>query len=78
MATAPWWTEADQAETNLAVWVLVGALEAMPAGHPLRAVIIQATIDWYVGRCLASRAEWFRRQHLLALLGDLETERRAA
>lgn len=71
MPTAPWWTDADRAETNVAVWALVCALDEMPADHPQRSVAIEATLDWYRGRCLLSRAVWLRRQVLLEHLADV-------
>lgn len=78
MATAPWWTEADQAELNLALWTMICALETIPKGHPARGVIIDAVLEWRQLRILTSKAEWFRRRHLLAQLHEIQAVRAAA
>lgn len=70
MTTAPWWTEADEAELNIAVWELVCVLDGI-TDIVRRRLAIQALLDWYKRRCLLSRAEWLRRRHLTAYLDEI-------
>jgi hypothetical protein len=66
---APWWTEADQAELDVAIWNVVDAGLANPA---CRDEVISLLCDWYERRMLMSKAEWLRRRHLRDRLAEIE------
>jgi hypothetical protein len=86
--TTPWITEADLAELDAAIEALVDVAFnhredgcATCADAPYRCARLtkatEALVRWWELRQLASKAEWFRRRHILAALAAL-TERRAA
>ena len=66
---APWWTEADQAELDLAIYAMVDAALSEPA---CRLEVVTLLMDWYERRLLVSKAEWLRRRHLYGRLAEVE------
>ena len=62
-----WWTEADQAELEVALWELVYRLsftEDLTTRHRM----IEVFLDWREKRDLLSKAEHLRRRHIEKLL----------
>jgi hypothetical protein len=68
--TPPWWTDADQAELDVAIWALIVALEVVEG--PKRGQLIEAVLDWWRMRHLVSKAEWLRGRHLEDRLREIE------
>jgi len=62
-----WWTEADQAELDAALWEMVCALDGLE-DKEARGRIIDLVLEWRERRMLLSKAEWFRRRHVEAML----------
>ena len=71
-----WWTEADDAEIDIAVWELVSVAEshkgceacagAKSRGHNFCAPFtraVEALCEWKERRSLLSRAEFYRAMH---------------
>jgi hypothetical protein len=72
--SAPWWTDADQAEADTIAWLLADLLpqhwqECLWCEHapvtglyncPQVLAVFQAVEDWRTGRDLLSRAEFLR------------------
>lgn len=69
VADAPWWTEADQAELETAIWAMVDAALADPS---CRKKVVALLCRWYELRMLVSKAEWLRRRHLYSRLAEIE------
>lgn len=69
MNTAPWWTEADQAELDAAIHATVDAAFAEPG---CRAEVCALLVEWFTVRQLVSKAEWLRRRHLYSRLAEIE------
>lgn len=67
--SAPWWTEADQAELETAIWAMVDAALADPS---CRRKVVALLCRWYEVRMLVSKAEWLRRRHLYSRLAEIE------
>ena len=62
MTRPEWWTDADQAELDIALWTIVeGFWDATPEE---RRPLWELLLDWHHKRCLLSKAEYYRRRHL--------------
>jgi hypothetical protein len=76
-----YWTDADQAELEVAIWELVSMIdehrptcETCAAGFPPCPVVakaIEAVLEWRQRRALLSKAETLRQRHLLDRLEAL-------
>ena len=68
MTRPEWWTDADQAECNCALWHVIDL------GYDLtpeqRAPMWELFFEWLYRRRLLSKAEFYRRRHLEAFLGS--------
>lgn len=62
MKAAPvWWTAADQAELDAAIFQIIDGCYEMPKDDPRRGRCWDLLDDWLCKRRLLSKAQWLRR-----------------